>query len=303
MQPMNIDLRKLWHAQVLAEAQSFILAADRVGLTQSAFSRSIQVLEATIGFTLFDRDRTGTRITADGRSFLDRALPLLRDAQRLAALSAELRGGSLGEVRVGMSATIAAILQPELAIATLNDRSGIRLTTIVQSASEMLSPLVAEKLDMMICAEALVPPDAPVSSSRLVEIPAAYLARSGHPLADEIGVAESTLHHYPIIRAGTDYSGYASRIQPVEARVVCEDFSVMKAAVRATDALCIGSRIVARRELAAGELIEIDIDPAIVVLLPFALFRVRKHTPSAASLKIERMIGAILTRTSPDPAT
>lgn len=54
---MHIDLRQLRHFIALAEQRSFVAGAQAVNLSQSAFSRSIQALERSVGCPLVDRGR------------------------------------------------------------------------------------------------------------------------------------------------------------------------------------------------------------------------------------------------------
>jgi len=61
-----MDLRKLRHVLALHEEGSFVKAAARVNLTQSALSRSIQTLESSLELTLFDRTREGVVATTAG---------------------------------------------------------------------------------------------------------------------------------------------------------------------------------------------------------------------------------------------
>ena len=50
-----MDIRRLTHFIALAEEGRFAVAAERVHLSQAAFSRSIQALEQRMGLKLFDR--------------------------------------------------------------------------------------------------------------------------------------------------------------------------------------------------------------------------------------------------------
>src|ERR1700761_7146202 len=83
MHPMNIELRSLRHVAVLAELLSYTRAAQKLCLTQSALTRSIQAIEKRAQARLFDRDRGGVRLTPVGRAFVQRAIQLLRDADEL----------------------------------------------------------------------------------------------------------------------------------------------------------------------------------------------------------------------------
>ena len=59
-----MDLRQLRYFIALAEHRSFVRAADAMGITQPAFSRSIQGLEQELGCQLVDR---GSRTCARRR--------------------------------------------------------------------------------------------------------------------------------------------------------------------------------------------------------------------------------------------
>ena len=50
-----MDLKRLGHLVALAEERNFARAAKRVHLSQPAFSRSIEVIEAEFGLPLFER--------------------------------------------------------------------------------------------------------------------------------------------------------------------------------------------------------------------------------------------------------
>ncbi len=54
-----LELRHLRHAIGLAEHWNFARAGEAMHLTQTALSRSIQVLEGALGVRLFDRNRMG----------------------------------------------------------------------------------------------------------------------------------------------------------------------------------------------------------------------------------------------------
>ena len=61
-----MDIRRLTHFIALAEEGRFAVAAERVHLSQAAFSRSIQALEQRMGLKLFDRGAKGASLTPAG---------------------------------------------------------------------------------------------------------------------------------------------------------------------------------------------------------------------------------------------
>ncbi|MGH8467322.1 MAG: LysR family transcriptional regulator, partial [Pseudomonas sp.] len=81
----SIDLKRIRHLVLLSEELHFSRAAERANLSQTAFSRSIQSLEADLGVRLFDRDTRSVVLTAAGRQLLASGRELLGCAGRLLA--------------------------------------------------------------------------------------------------------------------------------------------------------------------------------------------------------------------------
>ena len=79
---MDIDLARTFLE--IARSGSFVAAAERLHLTQTAVTARIQNLEGQLGCRLFVRNRAGARLTADGEHFLGYASQLVQtwDAAR-----------------------------------------------------------------------------------------------------------------------------------------------------------------------------------------------------------------------------
>lgn len=79
---MDIDLARTFTE--IARSGSFVAAAERLHLTQTAVTARIQNLEGQLGCRLFVRNRAGARLTADGEHFLGYASQLVQtwDAAR-----------------------------------------------------------------------------------------------------------------------------------------------------------------------------------------------------------------------------
>ena len=95
-----MNLRRLRHFDTLYRLGSYARAADELGLTQSALTRSIQKLEEELGRALFDRTTHYVRPTSDA----DRLIRSARDVIAASAnLEQEARG--LGQPSSGTAAT------------------------------------------------------------------------------------------------------------------------------------------------------------------------------------------------------
>jgi LysR family transcriptional regulator, transcriptional activator of the cysJI operon len=112
--------------RTVAEHLSFHKAAEHLFLTQPAVTQQVKALEDEIGVRLFDR-------TPKGVSLTERGLPLLRYAQKAAALAAEAeeklasRNEKLsGEFALGVSTTIAQYVLPRLIGAFLSEHPRVQ---------------------------------------------------------------------------------------------------------------------------------------------------------------------------------
>ena len=83
-----MEMQQISYFLALCEERNFTRAAKRCGVAQPSLTRAIKQLEKTLGGSLFDRDRTGTRLTDLGklvRSELLRIDQSAADAKRKAA--------------------------------------------------------------------------------------------------------------------------------------------------------------------------------------------------------------------------
>src|SRR3979411_589082 len=84
----TLDIPTVQAFLLVAELQSFTLAAEALGTTQAAVSMKLQRLEAVDGKRLVDRSRRAGSGTDRGAAFLDRARVLMEAHDR--ALSGDL---------------------------------------------------------------------------------------------------------------------------------------------------------------------------------------------------------------------
>lgn len=134
----------------LAETRSFSRSAQLRHVTQPAFSRRIQALEAWAGTDLIDRSSYPTRLTAAGEVLHDQALEML---QSLQATRAMLRGHSAAGqdvVEFAVPHTLALTFFPAW-ISRLNDQFGpIKSRLMAMNVHDAVLRLVAGRCDLLI---------------------------------------------------------------------------------------------------------------------------------------------------------
>lgn len=109
---MHLDFRQLRNFVALVEYGSFHRAAEAVCLSQSAFSRSIQALEQSVGHPLFDRQSKLPTLTLHGQKLLPYARRFQELNVELSSLLCEADDDQNGEVAFGCGPAPAARLIP-----------------------------------------------------------------------------------------------------------------------------------------------------------------------------------------------
>ena len=106
----GLSLRDLEYVTAVARHLHFGRAAETCGVSQPALSAQVRKLERYLGFPLFERMPSGTRLTDAGAEFAARAAALVTAARDLLAASAG--AGQVGPFRLGAIPTLGPYLLP-----------------------------------------------------------------------------------------------------------------------------------------------------------------------------------------------
>jgi len=109
-----ISLKQMRYAVALARTGHFGRAAEACAVSQPALSQQILALESLCGTALFDRLKSGVRLTPFGREFVDLAQAAIRQAEAVNAFALGHAGKPDRPVRFGLIPTVAPYLLPEI---------------------------------------------------------------------------------------------------------------------------------------------------------------------------------------------
>ncbi len=96
----------------MARQGSFNKAAQQLHLTPSAISHAIAVMEAELGFTLFNRGKNGVTMTSYGASLYPSIRAVLNSDEALQQSIARLNGLEKGKVKLGAFNSVCAGMLP-----------------------------------------------------------------------------------------------------------------------------------------------------------------------------------------------
>lgn len=189
---MSLNLKRIQHALAVADELNFARAAERVFLSQPALSRSIRTLEDELGFALFQRDHHSVTLLPQGRTFLDRARPLLAEAERLRKDMRQLRNPESSEAVFGCDPLTAASLAPILQ-AVRRQQPLLQLRLQLGPPVQLLDQLRQHQLDFFVGGLDGLPADPHLQVSPLGLRRLALWCRAGHPLRQQQTLQPSML--------------------------------------------------------------------------------------------------------------
>lgn len=127
----------------IAEAGSIRGAAKALKRTQPSLTKAIRLLEQELSAPILKRTARGVQLTEYGSAALKRARSITAEVARLQDEIAQLRGGTGGSVRIGVSPLVAATMLPQAIAAFRKTYSDVDLTIIDTLYPDAL-PLVRE---------------------------------------------------------------------------------------------------------------------------------------------------------------
>lgn len=284
---MTVDLRSLRYLIALSSRLSFSRAAEDLGLSQSALTRSIQALERQAGIRLFDRDRTGVSLTPQGRLVVERANALISNADDFERQLRQTARGEEGRVCFGMAPLPACTLLAAALSERITAAPALTNEVVVRNVAALWPLLVAGDIEFFVSVEGQVPDAPPVRAETLGRFPFTLLVRAGHPLlADDRSPAT-----YPVLISSggigaprlADLGDWAAGPPHV-----VEDYGTLVMLTKTTDSIWVSSAYAVARELEAGELRTLDLlktgAPQSFKMVIYSLDR-RSQSPGMLRLK------------------
>ena len=305
-----LDLKRLSHIVALADERHFAHAAQRVHLSQPAFSRSIQSIERDVGMQLFDREAGDIKPTPAGAFLIERARRLLSEARNIDRDTALFRESQLGETAFGAGPFPAVTIVPA-ALARLRARhpnAGMRVE--LSNWQQLLERLRAEDIEFFVADIRALPADPQLDVVSLGRQAGHVYARSAHPLAGRrCTLAEVWRHGLASIKLPGEVRaqlapllGLAPGVEPALA-LECDDVTLLCTLALATDTLFLATDASVRGESASGRITQIEVDDLPALHAEMGMVQLVHRTPSPMARHAMACIRAVAQEINipPDP--
>ncbi len=215
---MSLLNRELDYFLAICEKRNLARAAEALGISQPALTRSVQRLEAHFGAQLFVRAPRGVELTPIGvalRARVDRARITLDDAEREVE---QLSAGKIGKVRVGAGHMLTRLVSHALFPRFIVERPAAQVQMHVGFNAELFLLLESGNLDFAVCGLLETPPNLSFRELQATEL--VVVVRAGHPLSK---LKNPTIRELAAYRSVAPSAGVPAR-QHVEARLAKHGF-------------------------------------------------------------------------------
>ncbi|MBO1908411.1 LysR family transcriptional regulator [Microvirga sp. 3-52] len=180
---MNTDLTGITVFVTVAEARSFRVASERLGVTRSAVSQAIRRLEERMGVALVQRTTRSVHLTEAGERLYQSVRPALDDLGAAMEAVGEMRDQPSGMLRITVSSIAERFLSGSILAGFLAAFPDIRLDLTV---SDEEFDIVAEGFDAGVRLGEVIEQDmiaTPVSAEQRQMVVGSpdYVARHGAP--------------------------------------------------------------------------------------------------------------------------
>jgi DNA-binding transcriptional LysR family regulator len=195
---MDVHLRNLRYFVAVAEELHFSRAAERLHVSQPALSKQIRLLERSLGFPLFRRDRRRVELTAAGTALLHAATGLLAEWDERLGEVVRRASEEAALLRVGFQTSVAGDLYSETGRCFARIRPGWRLVLKLHEWSDPSGGLLGQSVDAAFLWLPL-PDRVQFQHQVLRREPRHVAVPAGHPLASRRAVAMADLLDEPFV--------------------------------------------------------------------------------------------------------
>lgn len=293
----TVEPRQLRHFLALLEARSFKVAAERLGVTQSALTKSLQRLERQLSCRLFDRTTRSVVPTSAAEQLRRRAEEALRGLDAFAEAAVLVASGGEATVRVGAIAlSTESIVTPAL-VRLSKTHPQVQVELVVGSA-DVYGDLAAGRCDVVVGDQVNFELSAYAESMRIVPLRTETLVavfRHDHPAADQAELGGLLAFPWAI---PSRYFAENSSLQGLAVRVSGRTFPQYRmtslaaclSMAQTTDVIALAPLSVARMEVQQG--LRYD-DLGLDLSVQMALFTLARQSPAAGVRAFQEALLAV----------
>jgi DNA-binding transcriptional LysR family regulator len=295
-----IEVRLLEHALAVADEGSFALAAQVLGISQPALSRSIQSLEAQLDIQLFERSHRRIEPTDAGQIFLDKARDIIARHEELSHEMGLIQQNQSATFTLAVGPYVADMIASHALARVMETRPPIQYHLRVESWTNAVKLARSREADLAVADVSQLADDPDLELMPLENVQGYFVVRNGHPLLQSPSPSVSQILAYPLVSPSRLPPRIRGPLQQERGEradgfpggfpaVLCEDVSVMHAIVAQSDVVGMFILPLIERELAAGTLVPLSAEIP-WLHTQFGIIRLRNRPLTSHGQQLTRFI-------------
>src|SRR5512143_1403540 len=288
---IHATLQQLRLFEAVARLKSYTRAAEEVHLTQPAVSIQVKRLEENVGMPLFEQVDKQMHLTVAGRELYDACRDVLQRLGDLDAALDNLKGEVAGPISLCVVSSAKYFL-PYLLGSFMRRYPKVEPRLQVTNRARLLARLSANEDDLYIMGQ--VPEELPVDEHPFLENVLVVVAHPDHPLAKQKKITLEQLAKERFVgrEAGSGTRKaveemFKERGLKVAPYIELSSNEAIKHGVLAGLGIAVLSQPSVRLELAAGELVVLDVEGFPLRRRWYAVHRKGKRLSRAAQTFLE----------------
>lgn len=185
------SINQIRYFVTVAKYLSFRQAASVLGISQPTLTSQISALESHLDLILFERSRTGTLLSPQGKSLLKAAEEVLASSQRFSETARDLAEGEVITFRLGIPPTLGPYLLPHVLPELHQKKPGLRFYVREAAPQALQQGLLHGDYDLIL--SPLTGENSQLITSPLFKEPLKFVVPSDHPLAGKAFVSPHEL--------------------------------------------------------------------------------------------------------------
>lgn len=298
-----MESRQIRHFLVAYDTGTFAGAAERLGLSQQAVSKSMLRLEAQLGVRLFERDGRRVRPTAYAELFLPHARTIAAETDRFRADLGDMLGGRHGRLRIGVGPSAAADIVANAVKALTAERPQVRLSVLAGVYETMVDDLILGKLDLVVALRQVDRLDPLIREEQLGEMRYVVIAGASHPLTAQERVTLKDLArarwlvgaNIGVVERSIEASFRAAGVPRFRPEIETTSVLFTLAMLDRGAHIAILPEMIVTRDIEAGRLVMLHVDAEPWTRPLILATRVRGPTPPLVSALVEKLEAAMPT--------
>ena len=262
-----MELRDIRYFTVVAEKENISRAAETLGLSATALSKSLRRLEVSMATKLVKRAPNGIALTAAGAALLARIGPLQKILNDVQHEAADLAGGRPVNVHVGVGSGGPEGFLVEACMTLSQESAGATLNVSIRHGDHLMEALLKGEIDLFV-AGARTTSAKDIVQEHLYDDPYVIFACASHRLAGRarITLAELAGERWASMNTTSRphwrqlFRAFAKRGLPPPAIALETNSQALRIrAIASSDYLGIGSRQFLRQQARQFALVELPI--------------------------------------------